>query len=183
MKRHGPWVIKKSQVVYKDPWIEVKKDTVIRPDKKDHVFGTVEMRHGSSVLPIDGSGNVYLVRLFRYSLGKDSIETVSGAIKQGETPKSAASRELKEELGIRARSLVSLGLVNPFTNLIKSPTYLFLARNLSFGKPSLDKTEKMERMEKVKIPFAEAVDMVMKSRIHHAQSAVLIMKAKEYLKK
>ncbi|MSR59268.1 MAG: hypothetical protein EXS05_16765 [Planctomycetaceae bacterium] len=29
---HGPWQILCSQQVYKDPWLDVRKDDVIRPD-------------------------------------------------------------------------------------------------------------------------------------------------------
>ena len=32
MQQHGPWQIVQSQEVYRDPWIAVRKDDVIRPD-------------------------------------------------------------------------------------------------------------------------------------------------------
>ena len=64
MKEHGPWKIKESVIKYKNPWIEVREDKVIRPDGKSGIFGVVNMKHGISVLPMDDEGFVYLTEEF-----------------------------------------------------------------------------------------------------------------------
>ena len=92
MKTNGPWKIKDSQVKYKNPWISVREDQVIRPDGKDGIFGVVEMVAGASVLPLDDDGFVYLTKEFHYAIEQDSVEVVSGAIDEGETALEAAKR-------------------------------------------------------------------------------------------
>ena len=180
-KRHnGPFTIVRSVQQYKNPWIEVVEDQVIRPDGKPGLFGIVRMLGGVSVLAMDDEGYVYLTEEFHYAIGKEDIETVSGGMDGAEGPIEAAKRELKEESGIEAKEWIDLGLVNPFTTVVSSPQRIFLARGLIFGD---DKQEATENIKLVKVSFEEAVQMVMESVITHGPSCVLILKTKEYLGK
>jgi ADP-ribose pyrophosphatase len=113
MNTNGPWKIKESQEKYKNSWISVREDKVVRPDGKDGIFGVVEILEGVSVLPLDSDGYVYLTDEFHYAVEKNSIEVVSGAIDKNEKPLDAAKRELKEETGILAKKWTNLGIV-PF---------------------------------------------------------------------
>jgi len=180
MKTNGPWKIKKSSMKYKNPWIKVREDKVVRPDGKPGIFGVVEMVPGVSILPMDEQGYVYLVKKFNYAVGQYGIEVPGGAIDRGESALAAAKRELMEELGIEAEEWLDLGLLNPFTGVINSPANLYLARKIKFISASRDKVEKITMM---KIKFADALKMVMKSDITHGQSSVLILKTAEYLRK
>jgi len=179
-RNHGPWTIKERVQKYKNPWMEVREDRVIRPDGRPGIFGTVRIKAGISVVPLDENGFVYLTSEFKYAVGRDEIEAVSGGIDNNEKPLSAAKRELKEELGIQAKEWVNLGLVNPFTSMVHSPAHLFLAKKLRFKKYDQEGTEKIKIL---KIEFDKAAKMVFESKITHGPSCVLILKAKEYLKK
>ena len=180
LRKNGPWIIKKTIPKYKNLWIDVKEDQVIRPDGKPGIFGVVDMKAGVSVLPIDENGFVYLTDEFHYAIEQDSIEVVSGGIDNNEKPLDAAKRELQEELGIIAKEWTELGLVNPYTAVIRSPAHLFLARKIEFTESNQEGTETIKL---VKIKFEDAVKMVMESKITHGPSCVLILKAKEFLKK
>jgi 8-oxo-dGTP pyrophosphatase MutT (NUDIX family) len=180
MRKNGDFIIKKSVQKYKNPWIEVIEDQVIRPDGKPGIFGIVNMLGGVSVLPINEAGYAYLTKEFHYAIRKKHIEVVSGAIDRGESALKAAKRELKEELGVEAKKWIDLGLVNPFTTVINSPARLFLAKKLKFGK---DNQEGTENIKLIKIKLEEAVKMVMNGNITHGPSCVLILKADKYLKK
>ncbi|HLC51639.1 MAG TPA: NUDIX hydrolase [Candidatus Nanoarchaeia archaeon] len=177
-KKNGPWVIKSTISKYKNPWIEVNEDQVIRPDGKPGIFGIVKMVPGISVLPVDESGFVYLTEEFRYAIEKDSIEAVSGGIDGCEKPLDAAKRELKEELGIHASEWIDLGIVNPFTSVVSSPAHIFLAKGLKFSKPNPEGTE-IIKMKKMKI--VDAINSVLDNKITHGPTSVLILKAKNYL--
>lgn len=178
MKKSGAFIIKSSVQKYKNPWIEVTEDQVIRPDGKPGIFGVVAMAGGVSVLPLDEEGYVYLTEEFHYAIRREDIETVSGGSYKGEEALDAAKRELKEELGIEADEWVDLGLVNPLTTVIYSLQRIFLAQKLNFGK---DNPEETEDIKLVKIKLDKAVRMVMDSTITHGPSRVLILKAARYL--
>lgn len=179
-EKNGDFIIKSSEIKYKNPWIEVVEEKVVRPDGKDGLFGIVKMGGGISVLPIDEDRNVYLTKEFHYAIGEVDIEAVGGGIENNESFIEAAKRELKEELGIEAEEWIDLGLINPLTTVIKSPQKLFLAKKLTFGENDQEETENVEL---VKIKLEEAVRMVMESVITHAPSCVHILKADKYLNK
>ena len=177
-RRHGPWTIQESKPIYHNPFIEVVEDRVIRPDGQPGIYGTVAMKPGVAVLPVDEDGMAYLTREFRYAIGRDSIEVAGGGIDEGESPLEAARREAREELGVEASEWIDLGRIDPFTAVVRSPAHLFLARGLSFSPPERDGTEVMETL---KVPFDEAVRLVMDGTITHGPSCVLILKAARVL--
>src|SRR5690242_14144541 len=89
-RQHGPWMIHESKTVYRNPFIEVVEDRVTRPDGQPGIYGTVSMKAGVAVLPIDGDGITYLTREYRYAIGRESIEVAGGGIDEGEEPLGAA---------------------------------------------------------------------------------------------
>jgi 8-oxo-dGTP pyrophosphatase MutT (NUDIX family) len=180
MKKHGPYTIKSSKTLHRDEFIELRVDEVIRPNGEPGRYATARMVPGVAVLPLDKEGFVYLVKQFRYAVGKDCVEAVAGAIDGGEGPEEAARRELHEELGIEAAEMSALGMVDAITSQADSPSHLFLARGLSFKERDPDDTE---RLEPVKVKFDEAVRMAMGGEITQATSAVLIFKADYFLRR
>lgn len=171
---HGPWLVSKQNAIYQDPWIEVRMDNVVRPDGNPGTYSTVRIKPGVCVIPVDQDGICYLTKEFHYAVGRETIEGISGGIEQGETPEFAAARELQEEVGILADRWIPLGTVDPMTSSLHSPTALFLACQLSFTETNMESTEQIERIE---MPLAEAMRMVMDSEITHAPSCVAILKA------
>lgn len=174
MRHHGPWKIVSSREVHRDPWVVLQVDDVIRPDGNPGTFTVAHMKRGVSILALDDAGLVYLTREFRYALGRESLEVVSGGIDEGEEPLAAAQRELKEELGIEASRWTDLGTNDPFTSMVHAPVRLFLARSLIFGECKREGTEKIRC---VKMTLADAVHHVLENRISNATSSVLILKA------
>jgi ADP-ribose pyrophosphatase len=126
---------------------------------------------------MDEEKNVFLTQEFHYAVGRVTIEGVSGGIEEGESALSTAERELKEELGIIAQRFKSLGVVDPFTAAILSPTELFLAEELSFGAPEHEGTEIIEL---VKVPLTTALQWVDDGTITHAPSCVALLKIALY---
>lgn len=172
--KHGPWTIEETTRLYQNSFIEVLEDRVVQPDGEQGTYATVAMKPGIAVLPVDGEGRVYLVKQFRYALGRESLEVVCGAMDEGELPLEAAERELKEELGIRASEWMALGFFDLDTSIIQCPVYLFVAKDLTFIATDREGTETIEALT---IPFQSAVQKVIESEMSHGPSSVLILKA------
>ena len=175
----NPFILKLSEVKYQNPWISVREDKVVRPGGKDGVFGVVTMQDGITVLPMDDEENAYLAREYKYAVEDYTTEAISGGVDEGEQPIDAARRELKEEAGFDAEEMIPLGFIDPFTTVIKSRNYCFLARGLSGGGST--KLDGGEVVEIIKVPFAQAVEMAMSGEISHGASVAVILKTKLFL--
>ncbi|HRN86000.1 MAG TPA: NUDIX hydrolase [Candidatus Dojkabacteria bacterium] len=174
------WKILSSRDVYKNPWLKVKEDKVIIESGRERTFTTVDIKPGVSVLVVDEKMSAYLSKGYQYALDEEITGvTAGGGIDDGESPLECAKRELKEETGFIASEWIELGKVHAITSgIISSPNYLFLARNIEFGEKSLEDTEKITTY---KLPLKDAFNMVISGEITHSASAVLIMKAWNYL--
>lgn len=174
----GPYILRDTRKVYENPWISVREDEVTRPSGEDGIFGVVTMVPGSSVLPLDDDNHIYMVEEFKYGIERVSLEIVSGAIDNGETPLEAAKRELHEELSCVADEWVSLGTVHPFTTIVNSPNHIFLAKGLEFV---LADQESENTLKVVKVKIEDALDMVICSDVIHAASCIAILKVARML--
>jgi len=170
----SPYHLVRTREIYRNPWISVREDEVRRPDGAVAFFGIVEMKAGSSVLAINDRDEAYLVREFKYAVGRETLEVVSGGIEPGESPLGAARRELKEEAGLEAAEWIGMGSIDPFTTVVSSPNHLFLALGITEGGPRPEAGEVL-RMEK--IPFPRVLEMLAAGEITHAASNVLILQA------
>lgn len=180
-KKKGPFWVLSSREIYKNPWIRVREDQVIRPNGKRGIFGIVEALPGISVIPLDKQGTCYLTKEYHYGVGKVTIETVSGGMDKKESPLKTAKRELLEETGLKSQHWVYLKSFYPFTTILYSPQYVFLA--LDVKKVALPSEEDKKLIKIIRIPFRRAVEMVLKGTIFHAGTAIALLKADYYLRK
>ncbi len=173
-KKNGDWTIKKTEEKLRNDFFAVYQDEVVRPDGKNGEFTTVHFPPGVGVIALDGEGFVYLVKQFRYVVGRMSLEVIAGSVEDGEEPLASAKRETREELGIEAETWTDLGQVDLDTSIVKNVVNLFLAENLKIGKPEREGTEQIEF---VKMKLSEAVEKVLSGEITHTISCALILKA------
>ena len=175
---HGPWKIVNRQTVYQDPWLKVDRDEVTRPDGKPGTYCVAHLKPGVCVVAVDDDQQIHLTSEFHYGVGRTTLEAVSGGIDPGESPRSTAERELAEEIGLRARTWVELGTVDPFTSNVVSPTRLYLAMGVTVGEAAPEGTEVIER---TRMPLVDAVQKVLKSEISHAPSCEAILRSALHL--
>lgn len=175
----NPWKKLASKPIYKNNWIEVIEDKVLRPDGKPGIYGYMKVLPGVAILPIDKDGFVYLQQEFHYPTKTTLLKPPSGGINPKETPLGAAKRELKEELGIEARAWTNLGKTNAFSSTVNAEANLFLAQNLNFAKANPDGDE---YIVPVKIKFKQAIQMVEKGKITNGNTCIILLKAWHLLK-
>lgn len=160
---HNPWQTKSSREVYKNAWIRVREDQVIRPDGRPGVYGVIELRPSVGVVACNDRDEVVLVGQWRYSLGRYSWEIPRGGSNTGETDMLAvAQRELREETGTLAGQWRHLGSVDMLNGVANDVQSLFWATELTATEMELDPEEDIKVHW---VPFAEALNMATDGRI------------------
>jgi 8-oxo-dGTP pyrophosphatase MutT (NUDIX family) len=162
-------------VVYRNAWIEVYHDEVVRPDGRPGVYGVVHPTFvATGVVAIDAADRAVLVGQHRYTLNVYSWEIPAGGVPFDESVLDGARRELAEETGyvaVRWRELLHFSLLNSLTD---ERGVVFLATELTEDVAEPDGTEDITvRL----VPFDEAVEMVMSGEIHDAVSQLGLLAA------
>jgi 8-oxo-dGTP pyrophosphatase MutT (NUDIX family) len=131
-----------SREVYRNDWMTVREDQVRRPDGSDGIYGVIDKPHYALVIACDGD-RVRLVEQFRYPLGLRRWE-----FPQGTAPGRAdldgaelAHRELREETGLRAESMVFIGLVDVAAGMSSQRGRVFVAGGITEGEHDREHTE------------------------------------------
>ncbi|CAN5692516.1 NUDIX hydrolase [soil metagenome] len=98
-----------STIVFDGRIVSVRVDQVERAGGRHSTREVVEHPGAVAIVPITTSGNVLLVEQYRYAVNRTLLEVPAGSREAGESPLETARRELEEETGYRAASLVEIG--------------------------------------------------------------------------
>lgn len=168
----------RTRIAYENPHIRVHEDIVRHPTGKETAYGVVEFRPGIGVLAADDRRRVLLLGQYRYPVRAFCWEIVNGTVEEGESPEAAARRELREEGGVEAAELISLGWYYPSAGITTEVCYLFLARGLTAVGGAPDATEQFEARW---VAYDEALAMVERSELVGASTVLALLKAQRYL--
>lgn len=137
-----PFTTVSSTIAYENAWIKVEHQEVIRPDGNPGIYGIVHFANRAvAVLPVEANGDVWLVGQWRRPINAWSWEIPEGGAPQGEDLQAAALRELEEETGLVAGTIIKIldfGLSNSITNEVGSS---YIAYDLTSGVFAPDPTE------------------------------------------
>jgi ADP-ribose pyrophosphatase len=172
----NPWITKTTEQVYESAWIKVTKSDVINPAGNDAIYSVVHFKNlAIGVLPLDKEYNTWLVGQYRYPTDSYSWEIPEGGGKMDTDPIESASRELKEETGIIAKTyteFMRLYLSNSATDEL---AIVYIATELSFTEAE---PEESELLQVKNLHLNEAFDWVIQGKITDGISVAAILKAK-----
>lgn len=133
----------------------------------------------SAVLPMDGEGNIYLVRQFRAPIDQILLEIPAGKLDHvNEDRLLAAKRELNEETGLCADSWLHLCDTFTTAGFSNEKISIYLARSLNFGESQPDEDE---FLNVVKLPFEEAYQMAVRGEIQDAKTLIALCMSKNLI--
>jgi 8-oxo-dGTP pyrophosphatase MutT (NUDIX family) len=172
--QRDPWQVVRKHTAYSNPWITVTHHDVVDPGGRPGVYGTVAFANRAvGILPLDADDHTWLVGQWRFPLGVYSWEIPEGGAPRGEDPLAAAQRELKEETGLVAgawEKILEMHLSNSVTD---EASVSYVATGLTHGEAEPESTELL-RIRRV--PFLEAVRMVLTGEITDALSVATILR-------
>jgi len=120
-----------SREVYRNHWMRVREDEILRSNGVKGVYGVVEKHDSAIILPI-GEGRVWLVEQFRYTIGERALELPQGGWEREiDDPEELARGELKEETGLEAARMIHLGELWIAYGFTRQKQHVFLATGLT----------------------------------------------------
>lgn len=141
-------------------------------------FIVIESRDWINVIARTPSGDLVLVKQFRFGTESFTLELPGGMCDPDETPLRAAKRELREETGYEAEKWIPLGYVEPNPALQTNRCHTFLAEGaIKVGELKLDEHE---RIEVSTMPAEEVFKAVERCDITHALVVAALLRWKLY---
>jgi ADP-ribose pyrophosphatase len=130
-----------SREVYRNRWMRVREDEILRSNGKRGIYGVVEKEDCAIILPID-KGRVWLVEQFRYTIQERAMELPQGGWEmEVDNPEELARGELKEELGLNAAEMTYLGWLWIAYGFTRQKHHVYLATGLTQAEKDPDPEE------------------------------------------
>lgn len=158
-----------SRQIYQNNWLTIREDDIRRPDGSTGVYAVVDKPTYALVIPRDGD-RFHLVEQFRYPLGLRRWEFPQGTApdRADLEPAALAARELREETGLTAASLVELGVLDVAPGMSSQRGRVFLATGITEGPH--DREHEEQDMRSAWFDRAEIEQMMRDGVITDAQS-------------
>lgn len=161
-----------SKKIFQGKLINLFLDHVKLPNGETSTREWVDHPGAVCIIPILPSGEICLIRQYRYGPRQEFIEIPAGKIDKGEKPLDCARRELSEEIGYAAKKLTFLTKIYPAIGFSNEMMWMYLGENLNKTERNLDQDEFLEL---VPVTVQQAFDWVKSGRISDVKTIIGIL--------
>jgi ADP-ribose pyrophosphatase len=165
--------------IFKGRVVDLSVDQVLMPNGKTTELEIIRHPGAAAMVPLTESGDVILVRQYRYATGGWLLEVPAGKLDEGEKPEVCAARELVEEVGMKSAELVPLGWIWTTPGFTDEKIWLYLCRGLEPAEQDLQDDEVLTVESK---SLEQAVEMVRQGEICDSKSVCALLQAEAYLR-
>ena len=157
---------------------DVAKVYVKLPDGRERAYDLVEHGNSVTIVPVSEEGELYFVAQHRIGAGDTLLELPAGVLDGDEEPRSAASRELQEEIGKAPGELIELGGFYLAPGYTDEYMVVFLAKDLSDSPLDPDEDEFLEI---IKLPITEVYKKAAAGEIQDGKTLASLLLARPFL--
>ena len=163
------------ELAYTGTVLKIYKDRMEFSNGNHEDWDFIHHDGAAAVIPVMDDGKILMVTQYRNALERDTLEIPAGKLDMGEDTAAAAHRELAEETGLRCGKLEFLGNFYPSVGFLDENLRMYLATELSQGETHPDDDEFVNT---VKMPFDDAVKLIMNGEIKDGKTIAAILKVK-----
>ena len=145
----------------------VNRMRVELPNGKDAVRDVVRHPGAVAIVALTDDGRICLVRQYRTSLSRITVEIPAGKLDPGEDPLTCAHRELLEETGMEADRMAFLTTIATSDGFTDELIHIYMATGLHFVESNPDDDE---FINVDLVPLAELIDAVLDGRIEDCKT-------------
>lgn len=160
--------------------ISLVEDRVEYADSQVKIFDLVFHPGAVAMIPIDSSGKIILVRQWRRAANQILTELPAGTLEGNEDPAECAQRELREEIGMEAKEIVSLGNFFTAPGFCSECIHLYLAKELRSNPLVAEDTDEIDTYA---LTLDEALDQIDEGKIIDAKTIAGIYRYNRILEK
>ncbi len=158
---------------------DVAKVHIQLPDGRKRYYDLVQHGDSVSIVPVDDEGRIYFVRQHRIGANKTLLELPAGVLNDdAEDPLTCAKREMREEIGLDAKTLQRLGGFYLAPGYADEYMTVFLAKGL-FESP-LD-PDSDEFLEIETMPISEAYQLALAGEFEDGKTLAALLLAQPFL--
>lgn len=165
---------------YRGKIVNMRVDEALLPDGTVAKREVVEHNGGLCVVALTDNDEIYLVKQFRFPYQEVIWEIPAGKRDGNEDPMLGAIRELKEETGTTADTVIPIGELYPSPGYCGEIIWMYAAKGLHSGDKKLDEDEFLEAE---KFPIDKVIDMIMSGEIKDAKTQAAVLKVAEMKRK
>ena len=171
------WIV--SNYLYRGPVVSLRVGEVRLEDGRTSSREVIEHSGGAAVVPVLEDKAVIMVRQFRIAIGKEILELPGGRLEPEEAPEFCAHRELEEETGYQATSLVRAACFYSSPGFTDEKIYIYLGFGLRKVAQNL---EWDENVRLVALPLGEVWRRLINDEFEDANAIIGLNRLFTYLK-
>lgn len=156
-----------EDVVFTGRIFNVNRLNVVLPDGKAAQRDIVRHPGAVAIVALTNDGRICLVRQYRTSLARVTVEVPAGKLDPGEDPLECAKRELLEETGMTADKMAFLTTICTSVGFADELIHIYMATGLHFSVPDPDEDE---FINVDLVPLNELIDAVLDGRIEDCKT-------------
>ena len=171
------WKINSTKKVYSNYLLELYED-LLDLNGKEKIYLRGVRKDYSTVVPFVSKDEILVIESYRHLVDSTQIEVPSGYIDEGESPKDAAIRELKEETGYAAKDIISIGDYTLDYTMFEQKGNLFVAYGLA-----KEQEQSLGIMEKIDVKIMNIKyikQLLFEGKILNAASIVALYRALDF---
>ncbi len=152
--------------------LDFYKDTMLLPNGKTTEWDFLHHHGAAAVVPVDDEGNIFVVKQYRPGIDGVSIEIPAGCLNDGEDRRTAAIRELEEEIGYTCGKAELLLKFHSAFAYCDEYIEIYLCTQL---KKSAQKLDEDEYLEVERIPADALKNMIFEGKITDSKTIAGIL--------